>query len=630
MPTIMSRRTSRTFVRWMFLCIGLASLGAVIGGNLYSIRQDLTTREQERLLFLTGIVQNITEMNILALDSVLADLGSDQARSDTSRDMNQRLVTLSDALSGVRTLSVLDARGVIQACSRPELVGRDLSQRDYFQRAVKLAETDKLYVSEPFLTSLGVYSINLARVVSGPDGKFAGFVVATLDPQFFIPLLSSVLYAPDMRGFMAHGDGLLFLMVPERADMTGIDLTRPGSFFSRHRESGQEASVFVGTTPVTGEDRMLAIRTIRPAALNMTSSLNVAIDRDPSRVYEQWRKDALWQGGLYVLAVVFSVIGFGIYQRQRRTHERAMADAHRHLEDSERFIRMITDSIPGMVAYWDRNLRCKYANKAYQEWFGRSGEETRSMTPREFLGEELFRENEPHIEAALKGEPQVFERALTKADGDTRSIQVRYIPDIEAHGVKGFYVLGADITELKDTQRELENRVRELGILAATDSLTGIGNRRNFLQRASDELARSRRYNHPLVFLMIDVDNFKAINDNHGHHAGDDVLKSMAATLKHVMRVTDILGRLGGEEFGVLLIQTGMDEALVIAERLLKALGSVCIQTRNGAICYTVSIGAAAYEGGDDSVDSLMKRADLALYQAKKTGRNRVCRFGDF
>jgi len=529
----------------------------------------------------------------------------------------------------VRTLSILNGRGVIQACSRPELRGLDLSQREYFQRASKFAEPGRLNVSEPFLTPLGVYSINLARVIVGPNGEFSGFVVATLDPQFFIPLLSSILYAPDMRAFIAHGDGLLFLMVPERTDLTGLDLARPGSFFAKHRESGQEASVFMGTTPVTGEERMLAFRTIRPAALNMTRSLTVGIDRDPSRVYAQWRKDALLQGGLYVAAVLVSVIGFGIYQRLRRTYELAMADAHRHLEDSERFIRMVTDSIPGMVAYWDRDLRCKYANKAYQEWFGRSGEETRRMTPREFLGEELFRENEPHIEAALKGEPQVFERTLAEADGNTRSIQVRYIPDIEGDGVKGFYVLGADITEVKVTQRELEKRVRELDILAATDSLTGIGNRRHFLERASDELARSRRYGLPLVFLMIDVDNFKAINDSHGHHAGDEVLKSMAETLKHTMRATDIVGRLGGEEFGVLLIQTEMEEALVTAERLLKGLHSVCIPTQTGSICYTVSIGAAAYDGEDDSVDSLMKRADMALYQAKKTGRNRVCRFGE-
>jgi len=626
----MSRRASNAFIRWMFLCIGLAALGAVIGANLYQVRDDLTKREEERLLFLTGIVQKITEENLIALDAVLTDLVRDQVQGGVGQDINQRLVTLADALPGVRTLTVLDAQGVVRACNRAELLGRDLSQRDYFQRARTKPASETLQVSTPFVTALGVYSINLARVVPGPQGEFAGFVIATLDPQFFAPLLNSVLYAPDMRAFMAHGEGMLFLMAPEREGLIGLDLAQPGSFFSRHRESGQEASVFVGTTPVTGEERMLAMRTVRPASLKMDNSLVVAVDRDPSRIYGQWRKDALWQGGLYVVAALVSVIGFGIYQRQRRRHERAMADAHRNLEDSERFFRMITDNIPGMVAYWDMNLRCKYANKTYQEWFGRSMEDMLGIGLQDLLGETLFHRNEPHIIAALKGEQQLFERTYTKVDGSERATMARYIPDVEGGEVKGFFVLVTDVTELKTIQRELESRVKELDILAATDPLTGIGNRRHFLERAEDEMARSHRYGLPLVFLMIDIDHFKDINDKHGHDTGDDVLKSMASTLQHTMRATDIVGRLGGEEFGVLLIQSGTDEALVIAERLLKALQSVCVLTKNGSICYTVSIGLSAYEGEDDSMASLMKRADLALYHAKQTGRNKVCCYGDF
>ncbi|KAF0233980.1 MAG: Diguanylate cyclase with PAS/PAC [Desulfovibrionaceae bacterium] len=626
----MSRRASNTFIRWMILCLGLAALGAAIGANLYQIRDDLTKREQERLLFLTGIVQKITEENLIALDAVLSDLVQDQVQGDVDRDINQRLVTLTDALSGVRALSVQDAQGVVRACNRPELLGRDLSERDYFQRARTKPASETLQVSMPFVTVLGVYSINLARVVPGPQGEFAGFVIATLDPQFFAPLLNSVLYAPDMRAFMAHGEGLLFLIAPEREGMAGVDLAQPGSFFSRHREGGQEADVFLGTSLVTGEERMLAMRIIRPATLNMSSPLIVAIDRDPSRIYEQWHKDALWQGGLYVLATLLSVIGFGIYQRQRSRHERAMADAHRHLEDSERFFRMITDNIPGMVAYWDQDLRCKYANKAYQEWFGRSMVEMRGIGLLDLLGEALFHRNEPHILAALKGEQQLFERTYTKVDDSERATIARYIPDVEGGEVKGFFVLVTDVTELKTIQRELESRVKELNILAATDSLTGIGNRRHFLERAEDEMARSHRYGLPLVFLMIDIDHFKDINDKHGHDTGDDVLRSMAVTLQHTMRTTDIVGRLGGEEFGVLLIQTEVNEALLIAERLLKALQSVCILTKTGSICYTVSIGLSAYEGKDESMEPLMKRADLALYHAKETGRNKVCCFGDF
>ncbi|MFP5221080.1 MAG: diguanylate cyclase [Acidobacteriota bacterium] len=614
----------------MFLCTGLSALGVVLGGNLYQERVDLTRREEERLLFLTGIVQNITEMNLVALESVLSDVSRDQASGNTSRNINQRLVTLAEALAGVRTLSILDAQGVIRACNRPELIGRDLSHREYLQRAIRNPDPERLYVSQPFLTNLGAYSINLGKVISGPGGGLAGFVIATLDPQFFTPLLNSVLFAPDMRAAMADGDGVLFLTVAAHPDAAGMDPAQAGSFFSRHRDSGQEGSVHLGTSSVTGEERMLAVRTIRPAKLKMTNSLEVAVDRDASRIYKQWRKDVLWQGGLFAGGALLSVAGFGIYQRQRRTHELVVAEAQRNLEESERFIHMVTDNIPGMVAYWDRDQRCKYANKAYLEWFGRTREQMPGITLRELLGEVLYRKNEPYIRAALKGEPQIFERALTKVDGSVHTTQARYIPDMEADEAQGFFVLATDVTELKATQMELESRVRELDVLAATDPLTGIGNRRHFLERAEEELARSSRYQLPLVFLMIDVDNFKAINDNHGHYAGDEVLKSMAKTLQHTMRVTDIVGRLGGEEFGVVLIQTEMDEALLIADRLLRALQSVCVLTKTGSICYTVSIGVAEFNRQEDTIDSLMRRADIALYHAKETGRNRVCCFGDF
>ena len=630
MITYIYRTATPALTRWLVLWLGLSALGAVVVGAIYQERVEIEKREQERLLFLTRIVQQITEMNLVALDSVLSDLSRDQAQGDTSRDVNQRLITLTDALSGVRTLSILDAKGVLQACNRPELIGRDLSHRDYFQRALKNPDPQTLYVSPPFLTSLGVYSINLGKMIPGPQGEFAGFVIATLDPQFFIPLLNSVLFAPDMRAVMSHGEGHLFLMVPEREGMTGLNLRQPETFFSRHRDSGREASVFSDIRSAAGEERLLAARTIRPASLKMDSSLEVSIDRDPARIYEQWRKDALFQGGLFVMAALASVAGFGVYQRLRRTHERVMADAHRTLENSERFIRMVTDNIPAMVAYWDQGLRCEYANNAYLEWFGKSKEQMLGITLQELLGDALFSKNEPYVLAALRGEPQIFERTLIKVDGSTSYTLARYIPDVEAGRVKGFFVLVTDVTELKATQKELESRVRELDILAATDSLTGIGNRRHFLQRAGEELIRSRRYGMPMAFLMLDIDHFKAINDKYGHNTGDDVLRSMASTLQQAMRATDIVGRLGGEEFGVLLIQTDQDEARVIAERLLKALQSVCVLTKTGSICYTASIGLSALADGDDTIDAVMKRADIALYHAKATGRNRVCCFGEF
>jgi diguanylate cyclase (GGDEF)-like protein len=245
---------------------------------------------------------------------------------------------------------------------------------------------------------------------------------------------------------------------------------------------------------------------------------------------------------------------------------------------------------------------------------------------RELLGEELFAKSEPHVRAALRGEPQLFERTQAKADGAAGYTLARYIPDAENGAVRGFYVLVSDVTELKTAQAELERRVQELHILAATDPLTGIGNRRSFLDRAREEFIRSKRYGTPLAFLMIDVDHFKAVNDTYGHEAGDRLLAALAAVLRDALRTTDQVGRLGGEEFGALLTESSPAQAGLAAQRLLEALRNACVLTDAGeSVCYTVSIGMAQCDDTVDSVEELMRRADAALYHAKKTGRDRIC-----
>ncbi|WP_243359977.1 sensor domain-containing diguanylate cyclase [Fundidesulfovibrio terrae] len=625
MDTHLSRQARHARIHWLFLGLGLLTLGGVIGGNLFQERSRIEAREQERLLFTTRIVQQITDQNLSALAPVLADLSRDWTRGDSGRDFNSRLLTLTDALTGARTLSVLDGQGIIQASSRPELLGFDASQRAYFQSIRQAPDPDRLYVSPPHRTTLGVFAINVSRMIPGPSGELAGVVTATLDPEFFFPLLTSVLDTPDMRADLVHGSGDLFMTAPADETAMGKNLAQPGSFFTQHRESGRGANVFSGRLHSTGEYRMLAVRTIQPPALKLDTPLVVGISRGMSGVFASWRREAFWQGGLFCAAVLLSVLGMAGYQKRQRTHAREMADATRNLAENERFIRTITDNIPGMVAYWGRDLRCVYANPAYFEWFGKSREEMQGIHARDLLGEELYRKNEAYLMSVLEGEPQTFERTLVKPDGSRRYTLNRYIPDFEEGQVRGFFVLASDVTELKNTQTELERRIRELDILAYTDHLTGLANRRHFLARAQEEVGRSTRYGQPLVFLMLDIDSFKDVNDAHGHDAGDAVLTSLAETMRAELRATDLTGRLGGEEFGVLLIQTGFNEGLAIAERLRQAFEHICLESRLGALCFTVSIGLAVFHGSEDSLEKLMKRADLALYKAKAAGRNQVC-----
>jgi diguanylate cyclase (GGDEF)-like protein/PAS domain S-box-containing protein len=174
-----------------------------------------------------------------------------------------------------------------------------------------------------------------------------------------------------------------------------------------------------------------------------------------------------------------------------------------------------------------------------------------------------------------------------------------------------------DITD----KREASENVRKA---TACDHLTGLTNRRTFFETAEVELARWKRSPRPLTLIIFDTDHFKAVNDRYGHPAGDVVLRHMADTLNTTFRECDIVARLGGEEFAVLLPSTGMGAALEGANRLLKLIESQVVVVDGVEIRYTVSGGIAEMAGDVSGLDALIKRADKSLYAAKNAGRNRV------
>lgn len=161
----------------------------------------------------------------------------------------------------------------------------------------------------------------------------------------------------------------------------------------------------------------------------------------------------------------------------------------------------------------------------------------------------------------------------------------------------------------------------EMARLAITDELTGLYNRRYFQERLADEVARARRYQQPFSILFFDLDHFKRINDTCGHAVGDRILADLGKLLRHWARGTDLLARHGGEEFVAFLPMTDPNQALVAAERMRLAVEEHSFPRRKRL---TVSIGVASYPSDGDSPGDLLKKADLALYQAKKMGRNRT------
>jgi diguanylate cyclase (GGDEF)-like protein len=160
--------------------------------------------------------------------------------------------------------------------------------------------------------------------------------------------------------------------------------------------------------------------------------------------------------------------------------------------------------------------------------------------------------------------------------------------------------------------------------LARTDELTGLANRRAFYEAGERALEWARRYDHPLSLVMLDIDHFKRINDMRGHAAGDAALRGLAETLRSGVRAADVVGRLGGEEFALLLPQTPLGDAAAHAERLRAAIGQTIVVHQREEVRFTCSFGVAQMQGSDD-LDALIARADAALYRAKEEGRDRVC-----
>ncbi|MGL1930495.1 MAG: GGDEF domain-containing protein [Desulfotalea sp.] len=172
--------------------------------------------------------------------------------------------------------------------------------------------------------------------------------------------------------------------------------------------------------------------------------------------------------------------------------------------------------------------------------------------------------------------------------------------------------------------KEVEIREEQLRKLATIDPLTGINNRRSFLEKGNKELARSIRHQEIISFLMIDIDCFKNINDTYGHHTGDVLLINIVQTLNDIIRNEDIIGRLGGEEFAILLVRSDNKSILTIAERLRASIADSSWLIDGKTIKCTISIGVSHAVPNDIGLTEIMKKADIALYKAKKNGRNMV------
>jgi diguanylate cyclase (GGDEF)-like protein len=289
----------------------------------------------------------------------------------------------------------------------------------------------------------------------------------------------------------------------------------------------------------------------------------------------------------------------------------------------------VLDALTSQICVLDRGGRIVAVNRSWRKFGAENdAEPSRSDVGTDYVeickgargpGADEAGDFAKGIQAVLEGKTDLFQMEYPcHSPAKSRWFLGRVTP-LDGHD-------GAVISHLDITDRKLLEF--ELARLASTDSLTGLPNRRYFLDVANREVERTRRFSVPASVIMIDLDHFKDVNDTYGHATGDEVLRSACRTLRKSLREIDVLARLGGEEFVVMLPETNSEGALSAAEKLRGSLSNGTIDSGHNEIKLTASFGVAQVSSDDQSVEEVLDRADSALYEAKHSGRNCVRVFG--
>ena len=301
-------------------------------------------------------------------------------------------------------------------------------------------------------------------------------------------------------------------------------------------------------------------------------------------------------------------------------HSRAEVE---RLGEREQLFSSLLGSVNAVLWAFDwHEQRMIYVSPAYERIFGRSaallladyGEWRNSIYP-----DDLDYAAESMAKVLETGAVESREYRIIRADGQLRWLSdkcfVSPLPGVD----KGSVIVGIaeDITEKKRLEGELHR-------LATTDVLTQSSNRRHFFECARSEFEQARQFGSPLAFLLLDLDDFKKINDQYGHQVGDQVLQRLAQCGSHALRRGDLFGRIGGEEFAALFPGCEQDVALQIAERLQREVQRLGFQHEGRHFGITVSQGLTSLLATDVSLDALYARADTAMYMAKRQGKNQI------
>ena len=626
--------------RWRFFTVPAASLIALaiaVAASTSIFIDHLHTRSMDDLerglIGLTNVMADQAERAFQAIelvqDAVLEELGKAEIADDAAlaafagrHAMHQNLRARTAALPQVNAVTIVDRNGKLLNFSRywpiPDI---DLSDRDYFKVLSSEASRQR-FIGQPVRNrGDGAWTIYIARKIAAPDGRFLGLVLGAVELGYFERLYAEIAPAEDAVVSIFRNDGTLLVRHPRREGAIGQVFPKAGAAVIA--ETSPAGGIARVVSPIDGRDRLVATRALARYPLIFS------ISRTTEAVLAAWR----WQATVLVVAallleaalIVLLVIGVNQTRAQKRLalSEAARAAAEER-ERGERYLRaqsaryeIALDNMTQGLCLFDRENALIVMNSRFAQMHGVPDHLRQEGTP---LGDVLDHLNgrghsrdpgrasplaEAWEDSAERGSPVA--RICDLADGTAIGIVHAPIPG------GGWVCTHEDVTD----RRRQEERIAHM---ARHDGLTGLPNRMLLNERMEEALGR-RGDGVGTTVLCLDLDGFKIVNDTYGHPTGDELLCIVARRIQAVLEPGDHVSRLGGDEFAIVMAEGARRaDAARLADRLVEALGTP-IQVQGVALAIGTSIGIATGEGSRTTPSNLLRRADVALYQAKAAGR---------
>ncbi|MFO1082281.1 MAG: diguanylate cyclase [Reyranellaceae bacterium] len=537
-------------------------------------------------------------------------------------DRLQSVIELRKASLGrIRGLFVYDAEGRWLATSEDvDLNAYNNSDRAYFQKHQTSPDKGPL-IGEPVRSrSGGQWIITVSRRFDQPDGTFAGVVLATIDAAYFADFYRQFDVGP--RGAVALIDGAGRVMAHSPDNDANIGRSLAGTPLYRDLSAHPAGTAFPYVGARHEEARLGAY------ARADRFPVVVLVSEATEDALAEWRSEALARSAFVAgLTVLIAWIGFRLVRQLAERHRLDTALANREAD-----FRLLAEESSDMVMRVDFDERIRYVSP--------SCERTVGWTAGQLLGtpalagvnpEDLPRVRET-VEAVKRGEldeTRMVYRTRHRVKGEIwLETALHATREAKAGAIDGVVAISRDVTAQKDVEQKLAT-------LAAQDGLTGLANRRRFDEKLREEWLRARRDGTALSLLLIDVDHFKRYNDEYGHQAGDDCLRTVGGLIAaQAQRPADLAARYGGEEFALLLPGSDSAGCAQIGERIREALHGLGLPHPQNPPSrrVTVSLGGATDHPtapGTADAAGLVATADNALYAAKRGGRDRLVMAGE-